>query len=243
MSAKVRWTLAMVFVVGSAIVATLLLDSTRDATDVERVVRKYKAALGGLERAMNVTTREIEGTFEYKGVQQYGTGQLVMRWRAPKSVVEQLHGPMGTITRGFDGARAWGSHPQAGVRQLSSFEIDEIILEGALYQPLGVIYRYSEPIYEGRTTVRGRETEVLSATRRDGKTDRFYFDAITGLPIRLDVWEEGPEAVRTGRSGDFYLAHYTGRPLFPPAAAVANINLEAGNVWGRTSDVVDVAMA
>ncbi len=33
---------------------------------------------------------------------------------------------------------------------------------------------------------------------------------------------------------------YITRPLFPLAAAVANINLDAGNVWGRTTDVTNL---
>ena len=179
-----------------------------DAAEAERIMRRYEEALGGQERVAGITTRAITGTFEYKGVGQHATGQLEMIWKAPNSLAERLEGPMGVVTRSFDGASAWGSHPQTGERQLSSFEIDEMKLEGALYQPLRVQDRYDEPSYEGRMSVDGRDTEVLSARRHDGRDDRFYFDVLTGLPIRLDVWEEGPEAVRSGRSGDFYLAHY-----------------------------------
>jgi Zn-dependent M28 family amino/carboxypeptidase len=35
--------------------------------------------------------------------------------------------------------------------------------------------------------------------------------------------------------------HYTEHPLFPLASAVANINLDAGNVWGSTTDVINMA--
>ena len=207
MQTKTRWLAlaSTLFVVWGTVTAQRAQDA-RSSSDVQRVVRKYAAALGGQARVMNIRTREIHGTFEYRGIEQHATGQLEMRWRSPSSLVEQLRGPMGVITRGYDGARAWGYHPQAGVRQLSSFEIDEILLEGVLYQPLGVRHRYGKPSYEGRTNVGGRDTEVLSASRRGGRADRFYFDLVTGLPVRLDVWEEGPEAVR--RSGKFYLAHY-----------------------------------
>lgn len=207
MRTKTRWlTLASAVLVVGGTIALLTTRQAGSPSDVQRVVRKYAAALGGPERAKNIRTREIHGTFEYRGVGQYGTGQFEMRWRFPTSLVEQLRGPMGVVTRGFDGTRAWGSHPQAGVRQLSSFEIDEILLEGALYQPIVVQQLYGEPTYEGRTTVAGRETEVLAAVRIGGKADRFYFDRVTGLPVQLDVWEEGPEAVR--QPGESYLAHY-----------------------------------
>lgn len=195
---------AVVVVYGT--IAILKTHRVRPSADVQRVARKYAAALGGPARSKNIRTREIHGTFEYRGIGQHGIGQLEMRWKAPSSLVEQLRGPMGVITRGYDGERAWGSHPQTGVRQLSSYEIDEILLVAALYQPLVIHHRYSEPTYKGRTNVGGRETEVLSAIRHGGRADRFYFDPVTGLPVQLDVWEEGPEAVR--EPGEFYLAHY-----------------------------------
>jgi hypothetical protein len=195
---------AVVVVCGT--IAVLKPHHTAPSADIQRVARKYAAALGGPARSKHISTREIRGTFEYRGSGQHGTGQLEMRWKAPNSLVEQLRGPMGVITRGYDGERAWGTHPQRGVRHLSSYEIDEIRLVAALYQPLIIHDRYREPTYEGRTNVRGRETEVLSAIRHGGRADRFYLDVVTGLPVQLDIWEEGPEAVR--RPGEFYLAHY-----------------------------------
>lgn len=207
MRGKIIWlTFASAVFVACGTIVVLETRHARPSTDVQRVARKYAAALGGPARSKNIRTREIHGTFEYRGVGQHGTGQLEMSWKAPSSLVEQLRGPMGVITRGYDGARAWGSHPQRGVRQLSSYEIDEIRLVAALYQPLVIHDRYRVPTYEGRTNVEGRETDVLSAIRHGGKADRFYFDLVTGLPVQLDVWEEGPEAVR--EAGEFYLAQY-----------------------------------
>jgi hypothetical protein len=207
MRGRIAWlSIATVALVVCGTFAVLETRPGRPSADVQRVARKYTAALGGTERSKNIRTREIHGTFEYRGVGQYGTGQLEMRWKTPNLLVEQLRGPMGVITRGFDGVHAWGSHPQRGTRQLSSHEIEEIRLVAALYQPLVIHDRYREPTYEGRAIVGGRATEVLSAIRHGGRADRFYFDLVSGLPVRLDVWEEGPEAVR--EPGEFYLAHY-----------------------------------
>jgi hypothetical protein len=207
MRERIAWlTIATAALVVCGTLAVLETRQVRPSADVQRVARKYTAALGGPVRSRNIRTREIHGTFEYRGVGQYGTGQLELRWKTPNLLVEQLRGPIGVVTRGFDGVHAWGNHPQRGVRQLSSHEIEEIRLVAALYQPLVIHDRYREPTYEGRAIVGGRETEVLSAIRRRGRADRFYFDVVSGLPVQLDVWEEGPEAVR--RPGEFYLAHY-----------------------------------
>lgn len=203
----IKWsTFAFALLVAARIATAQNAPDGSSSADVERVMRKYEAALGGRPLLLSIKTREIHGTFEYKGVEQHATGQLEMKWRAPTLLVEQLRGPMGIITKGFDGTHSWGSHPQAGARQLSPAEIDEMVLEGVLYQPLGVRHWYGELSYEGRANIGGRNTEVLAAARHGGRTDRFYFDIVSGLPVRLDVWEEGPEAVR--QPGEFYLAHY-----------------------------------
>jgi len=207
MRRRIAWFAIATAALGiSGTIALLETRQVGPSADVQRLARKYTAALGGPERSKNIRTREIHGTFEYRGAGQYGTGQLAMRWKAPGLLVEQLRGPMGVVTRGFDGVHAWGSHPQRGTRQLSSHEIDEIRLVAALYQPLIIHDRYREPTYEGRAIVGGRATEVLSAIRHGGRADRFYFDLVSGLPVQLDVWEEGPEAARA--PGESYLAHY-----------------------------------
>jgi hypothetical protein len=46
----------------------------------------------------------------------------------------------------------------------------------------------------------------VAAQTREGKTERFYFDAATHLPSRLDLWEQGPEGARV--EGEFLLAEY-----------------------------------
>src|SRR5687768_8085365 len=137
MRGRIIWlTVTSAVFLAAGMIAVVKTRPAGPSADVQRVARKYSAALGGPERSKNIRTREIHGTFEYRGVGQHGTGQLEMKWKAPGSLVEQLRGPTGVITRGYDGARAWGSHPQRGVRRLSSYEIHEIQLVAALYQPI-----------------------------------------------------------------------------------------------------------
>jgi hypothetical protein len=201
---KIALAALAVLILAAAMIA-LREHQRAPSPDVQRIARKYTAALGGYRRVSSIRTREIRGTFEYRGIQQHGAGAVQMQWRAPNSLVEQLDGPLGRVMRGFDGVRAWGFHPQAGKRKLSSAEIDEIRLEAAFYQPI-IMQRHETPKYRGIANLHGRTTEIVTAKRRGGRTDRFYFDPESGLPIQLDLWEEGPEAVR--RPGRFYLAHY-----------------------------------
>src|SRR5688500_9232760 len=95
---------ALLVVIGTAVLPGVRQSS--QSPDLERVVRRYSVAVDGQESVIRIRTREIHGTFEYRGVEQRGTGRYEMRWRAPTALVEQLRGPMGVVTRGYDGVRA-----------------------------------------------------------------------------------------------------------------------------------------
>src|SRR5687768_11260540 len=83
-------TIASALLVVCGTIAFLTTRNDRPSADVQRVARKYAAALGGPARFKNIGTREIQGTFEYKGIGQHATGELELKWKAPGSLVEQL---------------------------------------------------------------------------------------------------------------------------------------------------------
>ena len=182
----------------------------------QQVFDRYVNALGGREAYAKITSRSIKGNFEYKGSQQptpgsfesvHGVGTIEMYWKAPNKVAGLLFGrPLGGIKRGYNGKDAWGFHPQAGVRNISPSEITEIIRDGMLYQPIALSGNYIQLSYDGKRRLDGPEVDIVEAATKDKRIERFYFDSETGLPVRLDLWEEGPEAVRT--PGESYLAQY-----------------------------------
>lgn len=71
------------------------------------------------------------------------------------------------MRRGFNGKDAWGFHPQAGVRKISPVEINEIIRDGALYQPIAFSKDYVKLSYDSRRRVDGFEVDIIDATTRD----------------------------------------------------------------------------
>ena len=181
----------------------------------QQVFDRYVKALGGRDAYAKITTRSLKGKFEYSGSlqttpesfeAQHAVGTVEMYWKSPNRVAEVLLGPPLAVKRGYDGKDAWGFHPQAGVRRISPSEITEIIREGALYQPLALSNYYTRMSYDGKRRVDGPEVDIIEATTKDDRTERFYFDSSTGLPVRLDLWEEGPEGARAG--GEFYLAQF-----------------------------------
>lgn len=194
--------------------STLQQPTNQSSELAQRVFDRYLTAVGGKKAYNEIITREVKGTFQYDGMlqpmpgrfeQQHGSGTIELYWKAPNKLFEVLRGPMGEIRRGYDGANAWGFHPQVGVRKITPAEITEIIREAALYQPIHLSQFYTEMAYEGKRRVDGPEVDIVSATTKEGRRERFYFDAVSSLPVRVDLWEEGSE---DRRAGEYYLAQF-----------------------------------
>lgn len=173
---------------------------------VEQIFDRYTKAIGGTDAIQKIHSRVIKGTVNYTGVGQQATVSLGITWKAPDKFSEVMYSDNGEARRGYNGAQTWGVHWQTGSRQLMPAEIIEMKREAALYQPLLMRDLYESMSSDGRMNIEGRETEVISAVTKEGKRERFYFDTTTYLPIRLDLWDGGPEAVR--RPDEFYLARY-----------------------------------
>jgi len=189
--------------------------SSSRQTLARQVFDRYVNALGGRDAYARIISRSIKGKFEYNGSSQttpesfeaqQAEGTVEMHWETPNRVAEALIGPPLAVKRGYDGKDAWGFHPQAGVRKISPSEITEIVRSSVLYQPIALSNYYTQISYDGKRRVDGPEVDIIEATTKDNRTERFYFDSSTGLPVRLDLWEEGPEGARI--RGEYYLAQY-----------------------------------
>jgi len=151
----------------------------------------------------------IEGTYEYTGQGgQHGVAPLYQHWRAPGVLYQEVQAPFGQMRRWFGGERGWASRPEFPNRPLGNAELSETRRDAALYQPWAMPGEYQSFAYEGRRQRGGKEYDVVAAQSRLGKTERFWFDPSTGLVRILDVWEEGPEGLRSVGGGEFYESHY-----------------------------------
>lgn len=196
---------ALYGVLGVSLMTPASQDRAKGSASVEEIFQQYVAALGGEEALKKVTSRRMAGTVEYIGVGQRGTAPLEIYWEAPDKFYQVIRAPFGLIERGVNGSEGWGSHPQTGSRKLSPHEMLEARREWSLYQPLLIRDLYRKMRYEGRTRVDGQDFDVIAAETKQGRTERFYLDPSTHLPVRLELWEEGPEAVR---AGELYLARF-----------------------------------
>lgn len=151
----------------------------------------------------------LEGTYEYTsrgGL--HALAPVYEHWRQPGILYQEIEAPFGLMRRWYDGTCGWASRPEFPYRPLPDAELSETKRDAALYQPWAMPGEYTSMVYDGRRIDAGREYDVVAAQSRLGKTDRFWFDAGTGLVKYLDVWEEGPEGLRLPGGGEFYETRY-----------------------------------
>ena len=176
-------------------------------TSPKTILDRSVAAIGGQARLQAITSRLMTGEMEYTGVGQRGpSAPITMIWVAPDKLHQAIHAPFGKIERTVVGDRGWGRHPQTGRRDLSPEELSEARRDAALYNPALWVNEYRELVSEGRQQVDGTSVDVLRATRSDGRIERLYFSSQSHLPLRVDMWEEGPEGERV--PGESYLARF-----------------------------------
>ena len=188
----------------------LLIDACRPARtpSAADILRRAELAV----RPDGVTqprTIVLEGTYEYTGQGgQHGIAPLYEHWREPGILYQEIKAPFGLMRRWYDGTRGWASRPEFPNRPLPDAELSETKRDAALYQPWAMSGEYTALTYEGRRVDGGQDYDVVAAQSRLGKTERFWFDAGTGLVKYLDVWEEGPEGLRVPGGGEFYQTRY-----------------------------------
>jgi len=96
--------------------------------------------------------------------------------------------------QGFDGAAGWSDDPQNGLREQAGQELAETRRDADFYRPLNLRSLYAKFTVRGTERIRDRDAYLIEATAPEGgEPDKFYFDAQTGLLLRMASRRHGPE--------------------------------------------------
>jgi zinc protease len=156
---------------------------------VDEILEKYVKALGGKEAIEKISSRSAKGTFEIEAMNL--SGDMETYNKAPNKFVNLLTIPgAGGAGQGYDGAKGWESNPMTGLRDLDGEELAVMKREADLYQPLNLKKHFTKLEVKGKDTVGASETYVVIATPPQGGPEKFYFDAATGLLVRVDAERE-----------------------------------------------------
>jgi len=147
----------------------------------DQILAKYTEALGGAAAIEKMKTRTMKGTWLASngislGYEVYQT--------APDRIYSVLNTPkQGVIERGFNGTVGWekGEH---GLRELVGVELYQLKRYPDLFHDIKLQGQFTRLSFGGRDKIDGKDVYVLRGVGVDGKGERLFFDAQTGLLLR-----------------------------------------------------------
>ncbi len=164
--------------------------SSEALPDPEQIIEKFIKALGGKEAIEKVTSRVSKGTFEVPTFG--GTGTWESYAKAPNKTITIINIPdFGVIRQAFDGKTAWDDNPQMGINDKSGPALTRAKLDAQFYRFLNLKDLYPKMTNAGKKKIGDKDAYEVDATSAEGATESWFFDADTGLLLRVDAEREG----------------------------------------------------
>ena len=159
-----------------------------DLPKADEVVRRYAEALGGRDQITRLTTVSAKGTLE-AGPAKFPIEVLKAK---PSRVSVSIYFPQGASISKFNGTLGWILSPGRPLHAMDSSELDASAMDAAL--PFTSDLKSLFPALETvrREQIGDQESFVLQATRPNLPRVEFYFDANTGLLVRLVRYARSP---------------------------------------------------
>jgi tetratricopeptide (TPR) repeat protein len=170
---------------GGAIRDGQTIEKSGSLPTVDEVLNKYVEALGGAKAINAVTSRVTKGTLDVAGVSRGGSFET--RAQAPNKALTMIQAhPLGTIRVGYNGRTGWTSNVK-GVSALKGLELARLQRDADFYSIVRVKNNYAKVTLAGMSKIGFRDVYVLELQPASGPVDRFYVDAQTYIPVRLNT--------------------------------------------------------
>lgn len=159
--------------------------------DAQGLFDKYTKALGGEASLDKFKSRVIRGSVEIVPMGVKGTYETTQK--APNLLLTTMTlTGLGTLQQGYDGSVGWSKDPFTGLRELKGGELANV-QRAAFINPRGWRKSYASLKTTGRSKVGDREVYVVEGAYGADTPDKLYFDAQTGLLVRMDVVIDSPQ--------------------------------------------------
>ena len=166
--------------------AMTIFPDTRNT--VEQVFNKYMTALGGAQRVAALNSYVATGM--YTGFNTGGSAiQVEIYARAPNQRAQVVRMQQGPAIKTFDGREAWaaeGWRPMP-LLQLTGGNLEGAKLEALTQFPGGIQKAYATWQVSG-TLLDDKSTTILQGSNPNELPVNFYFDAESGLLVRIVRW-------------------------------------------------------
>jgi hypothetical protein len=161
---------------------------------VDQILDRYVQAIGGERSLRKLTSRvtkmmlEIEGSDITVSIEDYA--------QAPNKGVQIGRVKLGNgadfeFSRGFNGSVGWSLNPtDGGFRELSGMELAAEKRNTEFYSEIKIKELYPKMALIGQMKVGEHSAYCIEATPSEGSSEKWFFDAQTGLLIRRDFISE-----------------------------------------------------
>jgi hypothetical protein len=161
--------------------------------DVDVILNKYVAALGGEAALRKINSRIITGTREVPlgpaGLDP-APGAFTIYQKAPNLTLSVSKTERATISDGFDGTTAWAQNAAGGVNVLPEPDQGRARRWANFYEALGLKQNYTRMDVAGIASIGAREAYEVVGFPEGDTPERLFFDRQTGLLLRRAVYLE-----------------------------------------------------
>ena len=152
---------------------------------VDKILDAWIQGSGGRGALEKIQSRITKATIEISALG--ATGSYEERSKAPgKRVTRTEITGLGTLREGFDGQVAWSEMPGVGLSEKAGTELARAQRDAVFCRELHLKDLYERLEANGEAKVGDLPALVLEATPKEGGMDRYYFDAKSGLLLRLE---------------------------------------------------------
>ena len=164
-----------------------------DLPTAEAVLDKYVEATGGAAAYEKITSQSVKATVTIAAQNLSGTADSVSK--APDKVyIKQTFPGIGEFKQGYNGTTGWADDPISGLRTLSGVELNQFKSQAVFNAPLRWREIYSKAEMTGIKDVDGKPAyAVLLTEKLSKKTRTEYYDTKTGLQVKSESVQEGPQ--------------------------------------------------
>jgi photosynthetic reaction center cytochrome c subunit len=156
---------------------------------VDEIIERYTQALGGEAAIRKVETRIDTGALDVPSRNSHSAVEIYRK--RPDKILAILHGPHGDSSQGYNGTIAW---QQRGgeAQELSGDDLMRAKDSAALNPGLNLKKNYAHLEVKDIARIDGRDARRIIASRAGGSPDQYYFDAQSGLLLRISTLIESP---------------------------------------------------
>jgi photosynthetic reaction center cytochrome c subunit len=154
----------------------------------DEVLDRYLQAAGGATAIDSVTTRVMKGTITFGD----RNVPIDIFSKDPDKRISFTHTPDGDSVTAFDGKEGWLAAPKHPIRMMHGSDVDAAAMDADLHFPAHLERMLSKTDVRGAEKIDGHDAHLVEG-EREGKTSlQLYFDAKSGLLLRLVRYGETP---------------------------------------------------